>query len=275
MHRRSTASARGSRKSSPTNRPNCSILGTPITAPVTREYEEETREIIPAFIDKSPKLSWLRDDPRTVAVAKGLLGDGYVYAESDGNLFNCDVYWHLDAYGAVEGVEHIKLSFYLDELHHDTGALRVIPGSHFESTYAKKLHRGIAHEPARVRENLGTRGRRDPFVDPRCHPGRPHRGQLPHGARELQRSPPPASLHRELLGGPRSTQPAREARQRTRRPRSRPPGDELRSSAGRAAPSRRSRSSRRRTGTLRTRRSSGVSFGSATRHGPSWTAHLR
>src|SRR5262245_39527906 len=118
-------------------------------------YEEETREIIPAFIDKSPKLSWLRNDPRTVAVAKGLLGDGYVYAESDGNLFNCDVYWHLDAYGAVEDVEHIKLSFYLDELHHDTGALRVIPGSHFQSSYTKKLHRGIAHEPARVRENLG------------------------------------------------------------------------------------------------------------------------
>jgi ectoine hydroxylase-related dioxygenase (phytanoyl-CoA dioxygenase family) len=88
-------------------------------------------------------------------VAKGLLGDGYVYAESDGNLFNCDVYWHLDAYGAVEGVEHIKLSFYLDELHHDTGALRVIPGSHFDSTYTKKLHRGIAHEPDRVHENFG------------------------------------------------------------------------------------------------------------------------
>jgi Phytanoyl-CoA dioxygenase (PhyH) len=119
-------------------------------------YEEETREIIPAFIDRSPKLSWLRDDPRTVAVAKGLLGDGYVYAESDGNLFNCDVYWHLDVYGAVEGVEHIKLSFYLDELNHDTGALRVIPGSHFDSTYAKKLYRGLAHEPARVRDNYGV-----------------------------------------------------------------------------------------------------------------------
>jgi hypothetical protein len=119
-------------------------------------YEEETREIIPAFIDRSSKLSWLRDDPRTVAVAKGLLGDGYAYAESDGNLFNCDVYWHFDAYGAIEGVEHIKLSFYLDELHHDTGALRVIPGSHFESTYAKKLYRGIAHKPARVRDYYGV-----------------------------------------------------------------------------------------------------------------------
>jgi Phytanoyl-CoA dioxygenase (PhyH) len=119
------------------------------------QYEEQTREIIPAFIDRSPKLSWLRDDPRTVAVAKALLGDGFVYAESDGNLFNCDVYWHLDVYGAVDGVEHIKLSFYLDELHHDTGALRVIPGSHFESTYAKELYRGIAHEPGRVRDNLG------------------------------------------------------------------------------------------------------------------------
>jgi hypothetical protein len=119
------------------------------------QHEQKTREIIPAFIDKSPKLSWLRDDPRTVAVATALLGDGYVYADSDGNLFNCDVYWHLDAYGAVEGVEHIKLSFYLDELDHDTGALRVLPGSHFESSYAKKLYRSIAHEPAGVRENFG------------------------------------------------------------------------------------------------------------------------
>jgi Phytanoyl-CoA dioxygenase (PhyH) len=118
-------------------------------------YEQETRTIIPSFIDKSPKLQWLREDPRTVAVAEGLLGEGYVYAESDGNLFNCDVYWHLDVYGAVERTEHIKLSFYLDELQHDTGALRVIPGSHFAGTYAKELYRKLSHEPSRVEDCYG------------------------------------------------------------------------------------------------------------------------
>jgi hypothetical protein len=118
-------------------------------------YASQTREIVPAFIDKSPKLQWLRDDPRMTAIARGILGDGFVYAESDGNLFNCDVYWHLDVYGAVENTEHIKISFYLDELTHDTGALRVIPGSHLDGTYAKKLYRNLAHEPARVREFYG------------------------------------------------------------------------------------------------------------------------
>jgi hypothetical protein len=127
----------------------------PYHRPRDQRYREETRAIIPSFIDKSPKLSWLRDDPRTVAVARGLLGNGFHYAESDGNLFNCDVYWHIDVYGAVTTAEHIKLSFYLDELHQDTGALRVIPGSHMEGTFAKELYRGLAHDPSRVSENFG------------------------------------------------------------------------------------------------------------------------
>jgi hypothetical protein len=118
-------------------------------------YEHETRAMVPGFIDKSPKLQWLRDDPRTRAIAQGLLGDGYIYAESDGNLFNCDVYWHLDVYGATAGVEHIKISFYMDELRRDTGALRVIPGSQFEGTYARQLYRNLAHDPGRVSDNYG------------------------------------------------------------------------------------------------------------------------
>ena len=118
-------------------------------------YREETRAIIPSFIDKSPNLAWLRDDPRVLAVARGLLGE-YRYAESDGNLFNCDVLWHLDVYGASADAEHIKLSFYLDELHHDTGALRVIPGSQFAGTsYARELYKLLAHQPNRVPDNVG------------------------------------------------------------------------------------------------------------------------
>jgi hypothetical protein len=119
-------------------------------------YREETRSIIPAFIDKSPKLQWLRDDARVVAVARGLLGDPCQYAESDGNLFNCDVYWHLDVYGAADGVEHIKLSFYLDELRRETGALRVIPGSQHQGSYATELYKGIARDPGLVAEKLGV-----------------------------------------------------------------------------------------------------------------------
>ncbi len=120
-------------------------------------YERETRTMIRRFIDKSPNLEWLRDDPRVLAVAQSLLGDPFVYAESDGNLFNCDVYWHLDVYGATPDVEHIKMSFYLDQLRKDNGALRVIPGSHFARTsYARELYKQLSHDPSRVAEHVGV-----------------------------------------------------------------------------------------------------------------------
>jgi ectoine hydroxylase-related dioxygenase (phytanoyl-CoA dioxygenase family) len=119
-------------------------------------YEQETRWIIPVFIDKSEKLSWLRSDDRIDAIARGLLGADYVYAESDGNTFNCDVYWHLDAYGAAADRRHIKLFFYLDPLRHDTGALRVIPGSHHPGPYTKQLRRRLVADPKNVPGVLGV-----------------------------------------------------------------------------------------------------------------------
>jgi ectoine hydroxylase-related dioxygenase (phytanoyl-CoA dioxygenase family) len=119
-------------------------------------YERETRWIIPVFIDKSEKLSWLRDDSRVDAIARALLGETYTYAESDGNTFNCDVYWHLDAYGAAADRRHIKLFFYLDPLRHDTGALRVIPGSHHKGQYTKTLRRRLVADPKKVPDVFGV-----------------------------------------------------------------------------------------------------------------------
>jgi ectoine hydroxylase-related dioxygenase (phytanoyl-CoA dioxygenase family) len=119
-------------------------------------YQRETRWIIPAFIDRSDKLEWLRTDRRVEAISRALLGDGYLYAESDGNLFNCDVYWHMDAYGATADALHIKLFFYLDELRHEAGALRVIPGSHHSGGYTAALYRQLTKDPERVPEILGV-----------------------------------------------------------------------------------------------------------------------
>ena len=119
-------------------------------------YRRETRSIIPAFIDRSEKLGWLRSDPRVTAIARALLGDDYRYAESDGNLFNCDVHWHLDAYGAAADALHIKVFFYLDALRRDAGALRVIPGSQFNGAYLASLFRQVTKEPERIPENLGV-----------------------------------------------------------------------------------------------------------------------
>jgi ectoine hydroxylase-related dioxygenase (phytanoyl-CoA dioxygenase family) len=122
-----------------------------------QQYTRETRAMIRQFVDKSPDLQWLRTDARVLGVARSLLGDRFVYAESDGNLFNCDVYWHIDVYGATADVEHIKLSFYLDALRRDTGALRVIPGSQVAGTsYAGVLYRHLSREPSRVADHLGV-----------------------------------------------------------------------------------------------------------------------
>ncbi len=120
------------------------------------QFSERTRELISGFIDKSDKLSWIRDDPRVTSIASALLGDGYVYAESDGNIMNCDVLWHVDAYGALAQHEHIKLFFYLDPLHRDAGALRMIPGSHLtDSPFGKQLRKHLILDPDRGPEVYG------------------------------------------------------------------------------------------------------------------------
>ncbi len=134
-------------------------------------YQQETRWIVPAFIDRSEKLAWLRDDYRLAAIARALLGEGYEYAESDGNLFNCDVYWHMDAYGATADRLHIKAFFYLDALRHDAGALRVIPGSHHSGPYTGSLYRQLIKEPERVPEVLGVPRDEIPSVTLEIEPG--------------------------------------------------------------------------------------------------------
>jgi hypothetical protein len=103
-------------------------------------HGEERRLIVPVFIDRHEKLRQLRNDPRVQGIVQGLIGDNYEYAESDGSLFWCESSWHPDIYGAPLSKYHVKLSFYLDELHGENGAIRVIPGTnHFEGTFARTL----------------------------------------------------------------------------------------------------------------------------------------
>jgi hypothetical protein len=120
------------------------------------ELAKQVRVIVPAFLERSEDLQWLRDDPRVRGVVRSLLGDNAVYGESDGNLFNCDVLWHIDAYNAPIEKNHIKLYFYLDPLDAESGALRVIPGSHeLVGNFSHTLRRDL-HDPAKVPEIYGV-----------------------------------------------------------------------------------------------------------------------
>jgi hypothetical protein len=107
-------------------------------------HRNDRRVIIPAFVDKHPTLARLPEDERIQEIARAILGDDVEYAQSDGNLAFCHSEWHADTYSAPMSQRHIKISFYLDRLRADSGAIRVIPGTHFwKSTYATGLRRSF------------------------------------------------------------------------------------------------------------------------------------
>jgi ectoine hydroxylase-related dioxygenase (phytanoyl-CoA dioxygenase family) len=100
------------------------------------------------FIDQSAVLSALIDHPRIHGAACSLLGDDFNYTGSDGNFYVGDTGWHRD--GAHTQTRYIKIAYYLDSLTGDTGALRVIPGSHrFSETYGREAQ-DAAGNPASV-----------------------------------------------------------------------------------------------------------------------------
>ena len=77
--------------------------------------------------DDTPFFASLMEDPRFVEAAEGMFGDviGYIAAA---NRYVTNTSWHYDS-GCYEGYG-VKFAMYLQPVRADTGALRVIPGSH-------------------------------------------------------------------------------------------------------------------------------------------------
>lgn len=134
-------------------------------------HGDEKRVIIPGFIEQSPRLAPLREDPRILGIVHSLLGLDYQWASSDGNLFYCESYWHPDTYAAPLNHYHVKLSFYLDELSGENGAIRIIPGSHFHnSTFSRTLLKDL-DKPDNVENAYGISGNEVPSVTLESSPG--------------------------------------------------------------------------------------------------------
>ena len=109
-----------------------------------KPHDEKARSVVVQFLDQSEVLSTLLDDPRIHDIAASILGDDFNYMGSDGNFYVGDTRWHSDGYGGRGGLKHIKLAFYLDPITRDTGALRVMPGSHrVGEPYAEQLQREV------------------------------------------------------------------------------------------------------------------------------------
>jgi hypothetical protein len=114
-----------------------------------KPHDGTARSCIVPFMDQSEYLSGLLDDPRIDGIFQSLLGEDYVYLGSDGNFYVGNTGWHSDTdwSGKMRGKPpriFYKMALYLDPLTRETGALRVIPGSHrYGDYYAESLQQSL------------------------------------------------------------------------------------------------------------------------------------
>ena len=94
-----------------------------------KEHDPTRRSALLPFPGRHPYLASLIDDPRIHDIAVSILGEDFNYTGGDGNLYVGDTNWHSDGF-SNERLPSIKIAFYLDAMTRETGALRVIPGSH-------------------------------------------------------------------------------------------------------------------------------------------------
>ena len=133
-----------------------------------KPHEGKARSCIVPFIDQSEVLCTLLDDPRILGIAYSILGDDFNYTGSDGNFYVGETRWHSDGARSPEDPIHIKIAFYLDPLTRDTGALRVIPGSHLLGDgYADTLSNQIGNS----QEQWALHGRDIPAAVLETQPG--------------------------------------------------------------------------------------------------------
>lgn len=107
-------------------------------------HDGTKRSMIVPFIDQREKLCTLLDHPVIVNTANALIGDDFNYLGGDGNYYSGDTAWHTDGFHTVG--KYIKMAFYLDPVRANTGALRVIPGSHPIDTRWDGRYPGQAEE---------------------------------------------------------------------------------------------------------------------------------
>ena len=132
-----------------------------------KPHDEEQRSCIVPFPDRSEFLSSLLDDPRIHDIAAGILGDDFNYTSGDGNFYVGDTRWHSDGYDGNR-IPSIKIAFYLDKVTKETGAVRVIPGSHHcGDAYADGLEAGRQE----IEEHWGVAPDEVPAIAVETEPG--------------------------------------------------------------------------------------------------------
>jgi hypothetical protein len=91
-------------------------------------FDGQKRQIVLGVIEQRPLLTSLVESDLIFEAMEQLLGQGFVWIGSDGNLYVGDTGWHPDStHPTYRG---IKVALYLDPVTKESGCLRVIPGSH-------------------------------------------------------------------------------------------------------------------------------------------------
>ncbi len=129
------------------------------------QHDATRRTTVVPFIDQRERLCTLLDHPALAPVIKNLLGDDFNYVGGDGNYYTGDTNWHSDGYHDIGCF--IKAAFYLDPVARDTGALRVIPGSHLIPV--RDVWR--ENDAARAPDLFGIEGRDVPAIALESTPG--------------------------------------------------------------------------------------------------------
>ena len=93
-----------------------------------RNHDGKNRTTFPGPIEHTPEMCTILDHPSILGLIGGILGEDFNYAGGDGNYYSGNTNWHPD--GNWGQLFAAKTAFYLDPLTRDTGAVRLIPGSH-------------------------------------------------------------------------------------------------------------------------------------------------
>ncbi len=129
------------------------------------------------FVERSPALTDLVADDRIYLAVRDLLGDDVLWSGSEGmwgfddRLADHD--WHADGGWIREQVAsyRLKVMLYLEPLRRDTGALRIIPGSHRSLLHESLLPFNDASLPGGSRRYFGQRGADVPAYAIETDPG--------------------------------------------------------------------------------------------------------
>ncbi len=93
-------------------------------------FDGSTRHWVTMLGPTTPFFAGLLEDPRLCSVAEQLYGDDTLGIVADANRYVGDTRWHPDTHSFHQF--GVKFAFYLEPVGPESGALRVIPGSHHQ-----------------------------------------------------------------------------------------------------------------------------------------------